>query len=176
MTARLAALACLGLTAAAAGGVWLDVPFLRQEKNACGAASITMLGRYWRAQGARAIPEFEPSRIHAQLYAPEKRGVPGEAMERFLREAGFRVFVLRGEWADLEEHLSKGRPLLVCLGPSGETRLHYAWAAGVDTAQGAVWLNDPARRKLTRLSRREFERAWSRSGNWTLLAVPADEP
>jgi hypothetical protein len=101
-------------------------------------------------QGARAIPEFEPSRIHAQLYAPEKRGVPGEAMERFLREAGFRVFVLRGEWADLEEHLSKGRPLLVCLGPSGETRLHYALAAGVDTAQGAVWLNDPARRKLTR--------------------------
>ena len=28
-------------------GVWLDVPFIKQEKDGCGAASISMVMQYW---------------------------------------------------------------------------------------------------------------------------------
>src|ERR1043165_5812507 len=30
-----------------ASGVWLDVPFIKQEKDGCGAASIAMVMQYW---------------------------------------------------------------------------------------------------------------------------------
>lgn len=155
------------------GRIWVDVPFLRQEQNGCGAACLTMLGRFWRAQGSAGIADFDPRQIHAELYVPSRRGIPAAAMEQYLKDAGFQAFAFRGEWQDLAQHLSKGRPLIACLGPTGQTAFHYVVVAGVDTAAGAVFVNDPARRKLTRLSRAEFERAWSRAGNWTLLAVPA---
>ena len=31
-------------------GVWLDVPFVKQEKNGCGAASIAMVMQFWQRQ------------------------------------------------------------------------------------------------------------------------------
>ena len=38
------------ILAAQQPGVWLDVPFVRQEKNGCGAASIAMVMQYWQRQ------------------------------------------------------------------------------------------------------------------------------
>src|SRR6266403_1161031 len=40
----------------------------------------------------------------------------------------------------------------------------------------AVFVNDPARGKLLRIERREFEKEWQAARNWMLLAVPAAEP
>jgi len=34
--------------------VWLDVPFVKQEKNGCGAASIAMVMQYWQRSRAKA--------------------------------------------------------------------------------------------------------------------------
>ena len=49
---------CLGvcgvLPAADLPGVWLDVPFVKQEKDGCGAASIAMVMQYWQAQQGQA--------------------------------------------------------------------------------------------------------------------------
>ena len=40
-------------------GVWLDVPFVKQEKDGCGAASIAMVMQYWQAQqGQPANADF----------------------------------------------------------------------------------------------------------------------
>jgi ABC-type bacteriocin/lantibiotic exporter with double-glycine peptidase domain len=47
---------------------------------------------------------------------------------------------------------------------------HYVVVAGV--SEGAVEMNDPADRKLRKISRGEFEKKWRAAGNWTLLAVP----
>jgi hypothetical protein len=33
-------------------------------------------------------------------------------------------------------------------------------------------LNDPARRKLLKQDRSDFEKEWSATGQWTLLALP----
>ena len=41
---------CGSLPAADLPGVWLDVPFVKQEKDGCGAASIAMVMQYWQAQ------------------------------------------------------------------------------------------------------------------------------
>ncbi len=151
----------------AATGVWLDVPYIRQERNSCGAASIAMVMQYWIAKGASMPqPDAEPHNIHRLLYSRRAEGIFASDMEKYFREKGFEAFAIRGEWADLRNHIEKGRPLIVCLKEGAP--LHYVVVAGVD--EGFVLLNDPARRKLLRLDRAAFERDWK--DRWILLAVP----
>lgn len=154
-------------------GIWLDVPFVRQTKDACGAASLSMLLQYWSQHEARIAPEkYDATAIQQALYRPEARGIFASDMRRYLDETGFRTFVFRGGWDDLRAHLVRGRPLIVCLKPGGRAPLHYLVVVGLDWQAGAVFVNDPARGRLRRINRGEFEKQWQAAENWTLLAVP----
>lgn len=151
-------------------GVWLDVPFVRQEKNGCGAAAIAMVMQYWqRRQGLP--PAADPDEIQRELYSRPAQGIYALDMERYLERHGFRTFAFTGEWKDLKEHLEKGRPLIVAL-KAGRSDLHYVVVAGVDWQENVVLKNDPAERKLLKQDRSKFEKEWKAAGNWTLLAVP----
>lgn len=164
--------------AAAAGrsGVLLDVPFVRQrERNACGAASLSMVMQYWERQtGRRHSPQADQRFIDRKL-DPRDHGIANTVMAGYLRSHGFRVFTFSGRWQDLRENLEKGRPLVVGLGPEGEKGpLHYVVVAGMDWKRNFVFVNDPAQRKLFRMTRRRFLTEWRATGNWTLLAVPKE--
>ena len=169
----------LGMATVAAAtqqsAVWVDLPFIRQEKRACGAASVAMVMQYWIREGFLGIPaeQAEPDRVHAAIYSSQAQGTPASDLERYLREHGFQTFTFRGEWEDLRQHLSKGRPLIVCLKPGGRDPLHYVVVAGVEGEY--VLVNDPARRKLTKFRRQSFEAEWKGTNFWTLLAVPSEE-
>ncbi|HXA07379.1 MAG TPA: C39 family peptidase [Bryobacteraceae bacterium] len=154
------------LLCAETSAVWLDVPFVKQEANGCGAAAIAMVMHYW------SRPDADPHKIYQSLYSREVDGIRGRDLDRFLRESGFHTFAFRGEWQDLEQHLAKGRPLIVCLREGRAGPLHYVVVAGVDTTQNLVLINDPARRKLLKVERVVFEKDWTTAGRWTLLAVP----
>ena len=165
----LATLAVAGQTS----GLWLDVPFVQQEKNACGAASLSMVMQYWGRE-KRADPGADADAVAIQraLYSEKAGGIYARDMARYLQKHGFRTFVFRGDWQDLKEHLAKGRPLIVALGEARRAPLHYVVVAGVDWAEDVVLVNDPARRKLLKQDRRVFERQWNATDHWTLLAVP----
>src|SRR5579872_5874861 len=170
----IALLLCLcGRLFAAASGVWLDVPFVRQEKNGCGAASIAMVMQYWLQQEGRAPDDVDLDRIQHALYARQANGVYASDMEHYLEQQGFRTFAFHGDWESLKQHLGKGRPLIVALRPGGgDTPLHYVVVAGLDWDRGLVMVNDPAARKLLKENRSKFEGEWKATANWTLLAVP----
>jgi predicted double-glycine peptidase len=165
------ALSC-ALYAADVPGVWLDVPFVKQEKDGCGAASIAMVMQYWQQQRSQpASPDADAIQIQHLLYSAKARGIYASDMERYFREKGFRTFTIRGEWEDLKQHLDKGRPLIVALKPEGgRAPLHYVVVTGLD--QQVVMVNDPAQRKLLKQDRSSFERQWSAADRWTLLALP----
>src|SRR5215468_1487596 len=148
---RLATLAALSfclcgvMPAAEDSGVWLDVPFVKQEKDGCGAASVAMVMQYWfklrncadgkqAGKGACAPSEsVDAAEIYRALYAPGAHGVYASAMERYFKQRGFNTFAFRGEWDDLLNHLRKGRPLIVALKPSDAAApLHYVVVAGLD--------------------------------------------
>lgn len=180
MFCRLASLAvlfvclCGVLSSAGPAGVWLDIPFVKQEKEGCGAASIAMVMQYWlKQQGRSANGSADATEIRRALYVPGAHGIYASAMERYFQQHGFRTFSFRGEWKDLKEHLQKGRPLIVALKPkASDAPLHYVVVAGLDWERGLVLLNDPAQRKLLKQDRSGFEKQWSATGNWTLLALP----
>lgn len=154
--------------------MWLDVPFVKQSEDGCGSATISMILQYWSEHGARVDAQrADASAIQKQLYSPKARGIFASDMEDYLRGLGFKVFVLDGSWADLEEHLKQGRPLIVSLQPgSAKAPLHFVVVTGIDWQHPAVFVHDPARGKLLRIERADFEKQWRSNRNWMLLAVP----
>ncbi|MBV8475692.1 MAG: C39 family peptidase [Acidobacteria bacterium] len=171
----LLALVCLSgvLMAGVGSNLWLDVPFVKQDKNGCGAASVAMIIEYWRRQqGQVTATGEEANQIQRLLYSEKAHGIYASDLERYLSDHGFRTFPFRGEWSDIGANLAKGRPLLLALKPDRSDALHYVVVAGVDEQQGIVLINDPARRKLLKQDRSDFEKQWRAAGNWTLLAVP----
>jgi ABC-type bacteriocin/lantibiotic exporter with double-glycine peptidase domain len=163
------------LPVAGTAELWLDIPFVKQEKNGCGAASIAMVMQYWIRQQGRQTDGSAADAIEIQraLYDPGVNGIYASAMERYFQQHGFRTFSFRGEWRDLHQHIVKGRPLIVALKPPGANNpLHYVVVAGLDQDRGLVLLNDPAQRKLLKQDRSGFEKQWSGTDNWTLLALP----
>lgn len=154
--------------------MWIDVPFVAQPRDGCGAASLSMVMQYWAAkQGGTSPKDSDAERIQHELYSKSEHGISAERMSGYLRQHGFQAFAFPGKWNDLEEQIAKGRPLIVALRPEGQTDLHYVVIDGIDPQKGLVTMNDPAVRKLLNEERARFEKEWSATHNWTLLAVPA---
>ncbi len=155
-------------------GIWLDVPFVKQTEDGCGSAAISMLMQYWSTHGMRIDSQrADATAIQKQLYSRRARGIFASDMENYLKASGFKVFTLDGNWTELQEHLKQGRPMIVSLQPgSASTPLHYVVVTGIDWQTNAAFIHDPARGKLLRVERADFEKQWRPNRNWMLLAVP----
>ncbi len=174
---RLLVVFCLGATALAAEpGVWLDVPFVRQQEEGCGSASIAMVMQYWaRQRGQDPGPESQEPVIYRALFSKQAHGIYASDLEHYFQQQGFRTFAFEGGWDDLRQQLEKGRPLILALRPKAGAPLHYVVLAGIDWQHGFVLVNDPAQRKLLKQERASFETEWRSAESWMLLAVPRPE-
>lgn len=150
------------------------MPFVKQTEEGCGSASLSMLLQYWGAHGTQVTAgRADADAIQKKLYSHKARGIFASDMQQYLEASGFRVFAIGGGWEDLRQHLSKGRPLIISVQPRGKRApFHYVVVTGMDWQNEAVFLNDPARGKLLRVERAEFEKEWLAAHNWMLLAVP----
>ncbi len=169
-----AVLLCVFVAAEEAPGIWLDVPYVKQAPEGCGAASIAMVMQYWFAQDGR-LPDdrADAAYILRSLHSRDGHGIYASAISQYLQEQGFRTFSFVGDWNMLQQHLQEGRPLIVALKPSAMDRaLHYVVVDGIDSQRAFILMNDPAERKLRKLDRATFEKQWGGARNWTLLALP----
>lgn len=166
------------LFAADPSGIWLDVPFVKQEKDGCGAASIAMVMQYWQVQkGQSDDPTVKAARIQHALHSDAAHGIYAADMERYFQQNGYATFAFAGDWSDLKQHLEKGRPLIAALKPGSMAPLHYVVVAGLvftglNQERQFVLVNDPAQRKLLKEDRSRFEHEWKAAARWTLLALP----
>src|SRR5487761_664925 len=92
---------------AAATGIYLDVPYVRQPKNGCGAACLAMILEYWKVSdpgfgGGSVAPV---AAIQRQLYSKTAHGIYARDMVSYLDHSGMRAVVFAGRWSDLEDHL-----------------------------------------------------------------------
>ena len=148
--------------------VLADVPLLRQRgKQDCGFVALSSLLRYWR------VPA-EPSALRAEVQLPIDRPASAAALRSLLQRRGFRAFVIAGERADLERHLSKGRPVLIgMLKPyaGGRQLSHYELVVGIHPRDGVLTM-DPAA-GWQRYPFDGFEREWSGARHLMLIAAPS---
>ena len=88
-TCCLVCIMALGVAFAAdSSGVWVDVPFIPQEKNGCGAASIAMIMQYWEQQQGRS-PNANAAEIQRELYSHPAHGIYASDLEHYLEQQGF---------------------------------------------------------------------------------------
>jgi ABC-type bacteriocin/lantibiotic exporter with double-glycine peptidase domain len=166
---------CAGLPLAAkTPALWIDVPFVPQVRDGCGSASISMVLQYWGAKSGQGAPDFaDANKIQEKLFSPAEGGIAASRMMTYFQETGYRTFAFRGEWSDLKHHLEQGRPLIVSVKASGPFGpLHYVVVVGIDSERDYLYINDPAREKMLRISRQGFESEWNPARHWTLLVVP----
>jgi ABC-type bacteriocin/lantibiotic exporter with double-glycine peptidase domain len=170
----LTVLLCGCVAAAEIPEVWLDVPFVKQEAEGCGAASIAMVMQYWFSIDGKASGDgADAAYILRSIHSHNGHGIYSSAMSQYLRRQGFSTFSFAGDWDVLQQHLRKGRPLIIALKPSAMDRsLHYVVVAGMDSQREIIMVNDPAERKLRQLDRTTFEKQWEGTQRWTLLALP----
>lgn len=132
-----------------------------------------MVMEYWARQEHRpAASDSQVASIQRRIFSPKQHGATPEAIENYFHSHGYLAFGVNGTWSDLQQQLSRGRPLIVALRPPGESQLHYVVIAGIDPARQLVMMNDPAQRKLLTQERQGFEKDWSATHDWMLLAVP----
>jgi Peptidase C39 family len=155
----------LGVAAPGTGGVvrLLDVPFLSQSELLCGGAAAAMVMRFWRST------EIHPDAFR-DLVDPQRGGINGADLVRALHDRGWGATSFVGDPALVQSQLAKHRPL-VALIEDRPNRFHYVVVVG--WISGRVVVHDPARAPFRSLDENAFQRAWSRSGRWTLLILPA---
>jgi ABC-type bacteriocin/lantibiotic exporter with double-glycine peptidase domain len=151
----------LGLLAAAQ--VQLAVPFVPQDKDTCGAASLTMVMRYWG-------DDVTHDHVVSAIVEASHPGIAGSRLEAFARARGYLALAYASDAAQLRESLEKGRPLIVAL-RVGKGLDHDVVVTGLD-AEGAVTLHDPAVGRDRQVAKAEFEKRWSGTGHWALLVLP----
>ncbi|HXY38497.1 MAG TPA: papain-like cysteine protease family protein, partial [Vicinamibacteria bacterium] len=153
----------LALLAAAA----LQVPFVPQQKDTCGAAALAMVLRYYGQPVSHDA-------IAAQLVEPELRGIRGSRLEAFARERGMLAIAFAGDLDLARQHLAKGRPLIVALAAGGG-QYHDVVLIGLDDERHRATVNDPALGPGREVGERELDRRWEKTSRWTLLVQPAAE-
>ncbi len=142
----------------------LQVPFVPQQKDTCGAAALAMVLQYYGQ-------DVRQDAIAAELVEPELGGIRGSRLAEFARRRGMVAIAFAGDGSVLREHVSKGRPLVVALSV-GSDRNHDVVVVGFDDERGEVIVNDPAVGSGRRMSGEELERRWKKTGYWTLLVQP----
>jgi hypothetical protein len=72
-----------------------------------------------------------------QALPASSRGTFGNNLKAYLEAHGFSAFVFNGK--DLDHHLAKGRPLVVCLAPNGpDGPLHYVVVVGAGETESTL--------------------------------------
>ena len=144
-------------------GSTLGVPFVSQHKDTCGAASLTMVLRYWHE-------EVSQDDVARALVRPELHGIAGSRLAEFARGLGLEAVTYRGDLAQLREFVGRGRPLIVSWHLGG-SRYHDVVVVGFDDERAAVIVNDPAAGPARRVGLAKFEKRWKGAGYWTLLVT-----
>jgi tetratricopeptide (TPR) repeat protein len=139
----------------------LPVPFIPQQKDTCGAASLAMVLRYWEDDASH-------DDVARALLVPELHGIAGSRLAEFARGRGMEAVAYRGDMANLREFVGQGRPLIVAWA-MGRGRYHNVVVVGFDDARRAVLVNDPAAGPGRAVREGTFEKRWAGAGYWTLL-------
>jgi len=148
--------------------VVLQTPLTQQDDlYDCGLAAISALCGYYGVE----IPQDERAEL-AQVAASHE-GLSGAELRAALERLGMEVYLFEGRLKEgatsLQTNIVARRPMLVMTEMGGSH--HYSLVVGFDPDREVVVLLDPELGLLT-MDFPLFERDWSRTGRFTLLAVP----
>ena len=138
-----------------------DVPFVMQDSQYCGPASLSSVLSYYGDC-------LDQKTIGKAVYSPQLRGALITDLEDYGRERGFETKIGRGRMADIKEFLAEGKPVIVLvdLGFWVVSKSHYLVVYGYNE-QGFLAHNGFKASQLYRY--KEFDKIWGKAGRSYLL-------
>ena len=145
------------------------VPFIPAEEHECGPAALAEAMRFW---GARATKE----EIARETLVPSLKGSLPFDLARAAERRGFNARMEYGSLDLLKAWVRSGRPAILELNYG--TRLfpfgHYLLVYGYDDRRGVVFARS-SKEEREAIPYDTLDRAWSKTGRWTLLIVPKEQ-
>lgn len=130
-----------------------------------------MITRYWAEKGYPIPAEaLDAAVIHQKIYSRKVKGSKASEVEAFFTSIGMQTYAISGSFADLAEHIAKGRPVMTGIRGGSRGQLHYVVVTAV--AEDYVRVHDPAIKPYYPMSVKDFEDRWAVTSNWMLLALP----
>lgn len=137
------------------------VPFVMQESQYCGPASLSSVLSYYG-------DKVDQKTIGKEVYSAKLKGALITDLENYVRKRGFQTKIGRGRTPDIREFLSRNRPVIVLvdLGFWVISKQHYLVVYGYND-QGFLAHNGFEAAHLYPYE--EFEKIWKKAGNSFLL-------
>lgn len=144
-----------------------QVPFFKQRRKQCGAASLATVLAY---RGA----EINAEELEPLLYTPGRDGTLAIDMTAQARQQGFLVYPLQPSIHALLSEIQADNPVLVMqnLGLSWLPQWHFAVVIGYDLTDNTLLLrsgNEPRRR----MAIKTFASTWERAQHWAVVITDA---
>ena len=142
------------------------VPFVPQEDQQCGPASLAMV---LQAAGRNVtVAELSP-----QVYLPGREGSLQVEMLAATRRQGLVAYPLEGGMEALYAEIAAGNPVVVLqnLSLPWFPVWHYAVVLGYDRGLGQMVLHSGTTPRMV-MDTGVFVRTWQRSEKWAMLALP----
>lgn len=142
-------------------------PVVKQKTQAdCGLAALAMVagawGHSWSVDDlARKVP-------------PSKNGVKLKRLRDYAQQRGLDAYAVKGTFADLENELRAGRPVvlgLVLPYDQDNNLNHYEVAVAIDPRDHTVITRDPATGELMRRVKKVLDLEWKTAGYATLVVT-----
>lgn len=152
-------------------------PIRQDQRYACGPACLAAVAGYWGVE----LEKFKATDAAAM------RDSSGKDLQKLAEALGLRAFVFAGSYADLQDNLRQGRPVIVMLPKPPDPALRQAgligaaalalsehvphpphWVVVVGLVGPQVVVHDPASGQL-QIETPVFLDWWGRTGNLCVL-------
>ena len=149
---------CIGLPSKA---VKLSVPYVPQNPDACGAASLSMLLQYY----GHSVPLEE---VEGYLFVPVLKGTTPELIVDCASQKGLPLLKSHENYGFLLKNLERGLPSIVFFGAQKEDKSgHFAVVTGVNKNHDRIRLHNGEWENRWML-KESFLEQWER-GRYTVL-------
>ncbi len=142
----------------------LDVPFVKQQDQFCGPASLSSVLSYYGA-------ELSQEDIGKEVYNAKLKGALITDLENYAKKKGFKTEVKVSSLEGIKGYVDKGIPpiVLVDLGGLWFSLPHYMVVVGYD--EDVFYIHTGYEEKKA-INPKELDRIWSRMGRVLLVVYP----
>ncbi|SMF26951.1 cysteine peptidase family C39 domain-containing protein [Pseudobacteriovorax antillogorgiicola] len=142
--------------------VILPVPFVAQESDYCGPATVAMVAQYF----GKSVSQEELAPL---MITPSRKGALTIDMYSVSRRLGLN-FTRASGLGEITDNLKSENPAIVLLevGPFFWKKWHYAVVVGVNESRELIYVHS-GQDAYDELSYKEFEDLWQRSDRWSLI-------
>lgn len=148
--------------------VLADFPFVLQEENYCGPATLSMAFKYYDH-------DIDQEEISKSVFLKEGEGTYQTLMLREIRKNGFYAININ-HYEDMIKEINNDSPVIVFhnLGFDWYPLWHYAIVYGYDLDKEIFYVHSAAE-KAKEWEMDKFERSWRRGDNWAVVVNPVDK-